>query len=77
MYKIILPKVYPQKGQIVINNRVFVDGVCEVNDADAQLVVPIFKSFYGAKIEKVAEAASKDAEPKGDAPSLKAGQTKA
>ncbi|MCZ2112269.1 MAG: hypothetical protein LC131_00245 [Anaerolineae bacterium] len=73
MYKIKLPSAYPQKGKVVVNNRVFEDGACLVNDADAQLVVPVFKSFYGATIEKVADEAPADESKE---PSLKSGQTK-
>lgn len=74
MYKIILPKAFPKVDKQVVNNRVFEDGACVVSDEDAQLVVPVFKSFYGCTVEKVKDETP--AQTDSNDPSLNATQTK-
>lgn len=54
--KIVLPeKAFPHDKVHVIGLHTFTDGFIVLNDDDAARVAPMFKSFYGATVEDIAD----------------------
>lgn len=77
MKKIVLPKdAFPHDKTHRIGLHTFTDGAIVVSDEDAARVGPMMKSFYGAEVLDVQEAAVEEPEGSPSEADLTAKQTK-